>query len=258
MKSSDRLDHLRIASPCPVGWEQMTSDERVRFCEQCSLRVYNISAMTRTEAEALIANTEGRICARLYRRFDGTIITKDCPVGLRAIRRRVAKVAGAVFAAITSLCSIVVGQKQSAKDKASCRQEVILKSSDSQTDSSSVSGKVSDPMGAGVPGAKITLTRAASKEALITSTSDSEGGFRFLGIAPGSYDLKVEAHGFKSLVLTGVKVAQRELVKLDAVLMLKGTSVWVGIVAETPLIDTSQPGTTIFSGDLIRRLPLPE
>src|SRR5713226_576379 len=133
MKSRDRLDRLRIASPCPVGWEQMTGDDRVRFCEQCSLRVYNISAMTRSEAEALIANTEGRICARLYRRSDGTIITKDCPVGLRAIRRRVAKVAGAVFAAITSLCSTVVGQKQSAKDKASCRQEVILKSSDSQT-----------------------------------------------------------------------------------------------------------------------------
>ena len=109
MKSSNRLDHLRIASPCPVGWEQMTGDERVRFCEQCSLRVYNISAMTRTEAEALIANTEGRICARLYRRFDGTVITKDCPVGLRAIRRRVAKVAAAVFAAIMSTCASVAG-----------------------------------------------------------------------------------------------------------------------------------------------------
>src|SRR5712691_8226414 len=140
MKSSDRLDHLRIASPCPVGWEQITGDDRVRFCEQCSLRVYNISEMTRTEAEALIANTDGRICARLYRRFDGTIITRDCPVGLRAIRRRVARVAGAAFAAIVSLCSSAVGQKESARDKSSCRREVILKSSDSQTDTSSVSG----------------------------------------------------------------------------------------------------------------------
>jgi hypothetical protein len=107
MKGNDRLDHLRIASPCPVGWEQMSGDDRVRFCEQCSLRVYNISAMTRSEAEALIANTEGRICARLFRRSDGTIITKDCPVGLRAIRRRVAKVAGAAFAVLLSVCANV-------------------------------------------------------------------------------------------------------------------------------------------------------
>src|SRR5438552_15690747 len=120
MKSSDRLDHLRIASPCPVGWEQMTGDDRVRCCEQCSLRDYNISAMTRTEAEALIANTEGRICARFYRRFDGTIITKDCPVGLRAIRQQAARVAGEVYTAIMSLCSNALGQKQSAKDTPSC------------------------------------------------------------------------------------------------------------------------------------------
>src|SRR6266849_4080752 len=117
MKSSNRLDHLRIASPCPVGWEQMAGDDRVRFCEQCSLRVYNISAMTRNEAETLIANTEGHICARLYRRSDGTIITKDCPVGLRAIRRRVAKIAGAVFAAVMSLAGSVAGQKPASKDK---------------------------------------------------------------------------------------------------------------------------------------------
>src|SRR5438552_14166225 len=232
MKSSDRLDHLRIASPCPVGWEQMTGNDRVRSCEQCSLRVYNISAMTRSEAEVLIANTEGRICARLYRRSDGTVITNDCPVGLRAIRRRVAKVAGAVFASIVSLCSSALGQKQSAKDKSSCRQEVIL-SSESQTESSSVSGKVSDPMGGFVPGAKITLTRAGGKEVVSTSTSDRDGSFRFLGLAPGSYDLKVEAKGFKSLMVTDVKVAKRELVKVDAVLMLKGTTEWIGIVAET-------------------------
>jgi hypothetical protein len=257
MKASDRLDRLRIASPCSVSWEQMTGDDRARLCEACNLRVYNFSEMTRTEAEVLVANTEGRICARFYRRSDGRVITKDCPVGARAIRRRVAKAAGAVFAAAMSLGASAMGQKQSAKDKSSCRQEVIL-SSESQTESSSVSGKVSDPMGAAVLGAKITLTKAGSKEVVSTSTSDPEGGFRLLGLASGSYDLKVEANRFKSLMVKDVKVARHERVKLDAVLMLKGTTEWVGIVVETPLIDTSQPGTTVISGDLIRRLPFPE
>ena len=63
----------------------MSGDDRVRFCDLCNLHVYDISRLSRKEAEALITKTEGRICARVYRRTDGTVITKDCPVGLRAM-----------------------------------------------------------------------------------------------------------------------------------------------------------------------------
>src|SRR6266404_3853955 len=103
----NRLDRLRVSSPCPANWDQMSGNDSVRFCDLCNLHVYNIARLSRKEAEALIANTKGRICARLYRRSDGTIITKDCPVGLRAIRRHVAKVTSAVFAAILSACFTV-------------------------------------------------------------------------------------------------------------------------------------------------------
>jgi hypothetical protein len=67
----------------------MIGTDRVRFCGQCSLNVYNLSAMTRDQAESLIAANEGRLCVRFYRRNDGSIITQDCPVGLRAVRARV-------------------------------------------------------------------------------------------------------------------------------------------------------------------------
>jgi hypothetical protein len=67
----------------------MLGDDRMRFCGQCSLNVYNLSGMTRADAEALIARSEGRLCVRFYRRFDGSIITKDCPIGVQAIKRRV-------------------------------------------------------------------------------------------------------------------------------------------------------------------------
>jgi hypothetical protein len=55
------------------------------------MNVYNLSAMTRAEAEQLIMNSEGRVCARFYRRQDGTVVTKDCPVGLKAARKKVRK-----------------------------------------------------------------------------------------------------------------------------------------------------------------------
>jgi hypothetical protein len=59
--------------------------------------------MSRPDAESLIARTEGRLCVRFYRRGDGSIITKDCPVGLRAIRRRVSYFAKAIGSMVLGL-----------------------------------------------------------------------------------------------------------------------------------------------------------
>src|SRR5882672_7760467 len=100
---NNSLDHVRVAAPCKADWDQMIGSDRVRFCGQCSLNVYNLSAMTKSDAEFLIARTEGRLCIRFYRRRDGLIITKDCPVGLRAIRRRVSYVAKAISSMVLGL-----------------------------------------------------------------------------------------------------------------------------------------------------------
>jgi phosphopentomutase len=70
----DQLPNIRIATPCQTSWESMAGDERVRHCTLCSLNVYNFAEMTRHEVRELLARTEGRVCARLYRRADGTVI----------------------------------------------------------------------------------------------------------------------------------------------------------------------------------------
>jgi hypothetical protein len=82
------LNQVRIASPCTAPWEDMVGDDRSRLCGQCNLNVYNIVAMSQSEAERLIAEKEGRLCLRLHQRMDGTVITRDCPIGLAAIRRK--------------------------------------------------------------------------------------------------------------------------------------------------------------------------
>jgi cytochrome c-type biogenesis protein CcmE len=92
------LDEAKIASPCRARWDDMAGDERVRFCAGCSKNVYNLSAMSRAEAEALLREG-GDLCARLYRREDGTVLTADCPIGVR--RRRVRAVAVTAFAGTT-------------------------------------------------------------------------------------------------------------------------------------------------------------
>jgi len=78
------LDAIRIAAPCPASWAEMPGDNRARHCATCRKHVYDLSALTAIEAAALIERTEGRLCVRLYRRRDGTVLTADCPVGARA------------------------------------------------------------------------------------------------------------------------------------------------------------------------------
>jgi len=82
------LHNVQIAVRCPANWDEMTGDEKKRFCGQCKLHVHNLSAMTELEAERLLQEArrqEGRLCVRFYRRFDGKILTRDCPVGLRLL-----------------------------------------------------------------------------------------------------------------------------------------------------------------------------
>src|SRR5215510_15833041 len=100
---SSPLDKIKVAAPCQADWQLMYGNDRVRFCSQCNQNVYNLSAMPRQEAENLIMRTEGRLCARFYRRWDGTILTANCPVGLRALRDRTHRVMTHIVGALLSL-----------------------------------------------------------------------------------------------------------------------------------------------------------
>jgi hypothetical protein len=88
----------------------MSGDDQSRFCGRCAQFVYNLSEMTREEAEALIMETEGKMCVRFYRRADGTMLTKDCAVGARAgpglgkLRRSVAALVFAILSLATVGC----------------------------------------------------------------------------------------------------------------------------------------------------------
>lgn len=85
----------------------MTGDDRSRHCALCKHNVYNLSDMTRDEAEDFLQRAEGRTCIRYYQREDGKIMTKDCPRGVSAARRKFALALTAVFAMGCSLPQLV-------------------------------------------------------------------------------------------------------------------------------------------------------
>ena len=87
----------------------MYGDDRTRFCGRCSQNVYDLSSMTRAEAEDLIRRTDGQLCVRFYKRRDGTILTRNCPVGLRAIKERLTGTSAAIIKGLLTLLACIGG-----------------------------------------------------------------------------------------------------------------------------------------------------
>jgi len=100
MPATLSLNVIDIARPCPADWNAMHGDERVRFCDHCQLNVYNLSEMTRPAAEKLLIEKEGHLCVRLYRRMDGTVITRDCEGAWKLAVKKLSRLAAMSCAAV--------------------------------------------------------------------------------------------------------------------------------------------------------------
>jgi len=97
------LNNIKIASPCSANWDEMFGNERKRFCGECKLNVYNLSGMTKYDAENLLMVSEGRLCVRYFQRSDGTVLTSDCPVGWAKVKQRLSVSATAAFSLLLTL-----------------------------------------------------------------------------------------------------------------------------------------------------------
>lgn len=84
------LDKLRISKPCKENWDEMTGDNRSRFCGRCRLHVYQFREMTENEIHQLIKEKEGKLCVRIYARQDGSYVSQDCGTLNNRIQRRFA------------------------------------------------------------------------------------------------------------------------------------------------------------------------
>ncbi len=236
-KQSDLIQKLRIASPCTVGWDGMTGDNQVRFCQLCSLHVYNISEMTGAEVNALLLRTEGRLCARLYRRADGTIITRDCPTGVKAFKRRISRFAAAAFATALSCCSVVFSQssKQGEQSSANVTQIKIQRTNQKDHQLAGLGGLVADETGAIIPGSTVSLTDEKSKQILKTVVSES-GEFTLFAPFNGLYTLEVTADGFETLKIEHLAIAVNESVRVRIALTSR---VLVGVVDVMMQLETT-------------------
>ena len=213
--SSIKLSNIRIASPCPADWNKMSGDDRVRYCAECNLNVYNFSAMTEAEVERLLGTREGRLCARFYQRADGTILTQDCPVGWRVVVRRVSRVAGAALSAIMSV-GVAAAQSSVSPMQGEIQQPVA-----------GVVVLVLDQQGAVITNAQIVVSDEAGR-AVVRGMSDHVGQLTLIGLQDRPYLLEISAPGFHTRK-EKIKLTARHLTTLQVQLDVAAT---MGVIVE--------------------------
>jgi hypothetical protein len=242
------LENIRVAAPCPASWEQMQGDSRVRHCGECKLNVYNLSEMTREQAESLIASREGRLCVRFYRRADGTVLTRNCPRGLEAMVRRVSRIAGAVVTATMSLGAAFAqaakpAPSQEKQEQAQQKFQFIF--------------TVVDEQGAVVAGARFRLADN-NTGAIYESITDSRGVGIVSGLAPGSFALRIEFQGFKTYE-EAIAISQNKTETIRLVISEVGAQATVGIlmIDDGSVVEHDDASLkTTISGDFLRSLPM--
>jgi hypothetical protein len=104
-----------------------------------------------------------------------------------------------------------------------------------------LAGTVTDPQGAVIPGATVTL-RNSNTNIARTVTTDSDGRYVFSAVQPAEYDLTVEADGFRRLQSTGIRLTVGQSAELDVSLEvgLGAGDNEVTVVAGTELVETTR------------------
>jgi len=194
----------------------------------------------------------------LFRRTDGTIITKDCPVGLRKYRRRVATFAGAVLSSVLGLVSVSFAQRES-KETIDATKVKIERTANRDT-SSVLSGWIADVNGAMIPGAKVTISQKGVVKSVVQS--NSEGVYLVSDLLPfDMYELEIRSPGFKNNKMKNLKVGSSEKLTLNVTMQVNGDAEIVGILVDSdaPLIETTSPTIkTTITRRQIENLPIRE
>jgi hypothetical protein len=105
-----------------------------------------------------------------------------------------------------------------------------------QDTNASLSGSVTDPSGAAIPGAKLTLTNEATGFQS-NFVSDAAGEYSFRNLTPGRYDLSASAAGFKSADQKGIQLAINQAARQDVHLPVGQTGETVTVVADASLMN---------------------
>src|SRR5580698_8788230 len=119
-----------------------------------------------------------------------------------------------------------------------------------------ITGRITDPSGAGVPDAALTLTNATTNAVRQTKTT-GDGDYSFPSLPPGTYKLKAEHPGFKTTANNSVEVEVQQTVRLDYTLQVGDVTQTVEISAAANMLQSENATLgSVVSNSSIVELPL--
>lgn len=125
-----------------------------------------------------------------------------------------------------------------------------------QSSYGSIVGTVTDPSGAIIPGAAITLTNLDTSE-IFKTVSNAGGNYQFVNLQPGDYKVDVTVRGFKHLTRNQVQVAVQLATRIDAVMQVGEVDQQVEVTGSAPLLQTEDATVgQVVSGRTVTDMPL--
>ncbi len=144
-------------------------------------------------------------------------------------------------AAITAACSLVV---------------LCAAVSRAQVTFASLTGLVTDPGGAVIPGAEVKLTNTDTGEERTAATGET-GRFTMSQLKAGSYELTVETEGFKRFVQAGIRLQGAQDAEINAALELGAVTETVEVAAQAVMLDTQSANqTSSLNSEELTELPI--
>ena len=125
-----------------------------------------------------------------------------------------------------------------------------------QVDRGGIIGLVTDPGGARVPSALVTVTNLATNQS-VTTTTDENGQYAANLLRIGSYSVTVEKQGFQKAIEANVEVGVNQMARVDIALHVGSTTESVQVTSAAPLLQTEASSLgTIETERRISELPL--
>lgn len=128
--------------------------------------------------------------------------------------------------------------------------------SEAQISTGSVTGTVSDNTGGVLPGVTVSLSGESLIGGVHVEITDVAGGYRFDRLPPGSYDVKFELVGFKSVLQRGIRVSATFTATVNVQLEVGQIEQTITVTGESPVVDTkSNVQQTVMGQDILERVP---
>jgi hypothetical protein len=125
-----------------------------------------------------------------------------------------------------------------------------------QVQTGSILVRVNDEQGAGMPGVTITIESSALVAGSMNGVSDAAGAYRFPSLPPGTFTVRTELTGFRTVVRENVAVLVGQTTPIDVSMAVAAVAETITVTGASPVVDTTSANTSVnISEQLLQNTP---